>query len=68
MFISPYLNNALNSIHKRALHPIYKDYELPSDTILEKNKQKNITYFLQGISNIKPVPGKIKDIGNIKQT
>ena len=42
MFTSRYLNNALNSIHKRALHLIYNDYELPFDGILEDNKQKSI--------------------------
>ena len=41
MFTSQYLNNALNSIHKRALRLIYNDYELPFDR-LEDNKQKNI--------------------------
>ena len=35
MFTSRYLNNALNSIHKRALPLIYNDYELPFDRILE---------------------------------
>ena len=43
MFTSRYLNNALNSIHERALRLIYNDYELPFDRILEdNNKQKNI--------------------------
>ena len=43
MFTSPrYLNNALNSIHERALHLIYNDYELPFVGILEDNKQKSI--------------------------
>ena len=42
MFTSRYLNNALNSIHERALCLIYNDYELPFDRILEDNKQKSI--------------------------
>ena len=42
MFTSGYLNNALNSIHERALRLIYNDYELPFDRILEDNKQKSI--------------------------
>ena len=42
MFTSRYLNNALNSIHERALRLIYNDYELPFDRILEDNKQKSI--------------------------
>ena len=42
MFTSHYLNNALNSIHKRALRLTYNDFELPFDTILEDNKQKSI--------------------------
>ena len=42
MFTSTYLNNASNSIHKRALRLIYNDYELPFDKILENNKQKSI--------------------------
>ena len=42
MSTSRYLNNALNSIHERALRLIYIDYELPFDRILENNKQKNI--------------------------
>ena len=42
MFTSRYLNNALNSIHERALRLIYNDYELPFDRILEGNKQKSI--------------------------
>ena len=42
VFTSRYLNNALNNIHKRALHLIYNDYELPFDRILEDNKQKSI--------------------------
>ena len=42
MFTPRYLNNALNSIHERALRLIYNDYELPFDRILEANKQKNI--------------------------
>ena len=41
MFTSQYLNNALNSIHERALRLIYNDYELPFDR-LEDNKQKCI--------------------------
>ena len=40
MFTSRYLNNALNN--ERALRLIYNDYELPSDRILENNKQKSI--------------------------
>ena len=39
MSTSRYLNNALNSIHERALRLIYIDYELPFDRILENNKQ-----------------------------
>ena len=42
MFTSRYLNNALNSIHERALRLIYNDYELPFDRLLEDNKQKSI--------------------------
>ena len=42
MFTSRYLKNVLNSIHKRALHFIYNDYELPFDRILEDNKQRRI--------------------------
>ena len=42
MFTSRYLNNALNSIHKRALRLFYNDCELPFDRILEDNKQKSI--------------------------
>ena len=42
MFTSRYLNNALNSIHERALRLIYNDYELPFDRILENTKQKSI--------------------------
>ena len=42
MFISRYLNNALNSIHERALRLIYNDYEHPFDRILQDNKQKSI--------------------------
>ena len=42
MLTSRFLNNALNSIHERALSLIYNDYELPFDRILENNKQKSI--------------------------
>ena len=42
MFTSRYLNNALNSIHERALRLIYNDYELPFDRILEDNERKSI--------------------------
>ena len=42
MFTSWYLNNALNSIHERALRLIYNDYRLPFGRILEDNKQKSI--------------------------
>ena len=42
MFASRYLNNALNSIHERALCLIYNDYELSFDRILEDNKQKSL--------------------------
>ena len=42
MFTSRHLNNALNSIHEKALRLIYNDYELPFDRILEDNKQKVI--------------------------
>ena len=42
MFTSQYLNNALSSIHERALRLIYSDYGLPFDIILEDNKQKSI--------------------------
>ena len=42
MFTSRYLNNVLNSIHKRALRLTYNDFELPFDTMLEDNKQKSI--------------------------
>ena len=41
MFTSQYLNNALNSIHERALRLIYNDYEIPLDR-LEDYKQKSI--------------------------
>ena len=42
MLTSRYLNNALNSIHERALRSIYNDYELPFDGISDENKQKSI--------------------------
>ena len=42
MVTSRYLNNALNSIHERALRLIYNDYDLPFDRILEDKKQKSI--------------------------
>ena len=42
MFTSRYLNNALNSIHERALRLIYNDCEFPFDRISEDNKQKSI--------------------------
>ena len=42
MFTCRYLNNALNSIHERALRLIYNDCELPFDRILQDNKQKSI--------------------------
>ena len=42
MFTSRYLNNVLNSIHKRALRLIYIDYELPFHRI-QDNKQKKHT-------------------------
>ena len=42
MFISRYLNNALNSIHERALRLIYNDCKLPFHRILEDDKQKSI--------------------------
>ena len=42
MFTSRYLNNALNSIHERALRLIYNDYELPFDRVLDDNKQKSM--------------------------
>ena len=42
MFTSRYLNNALNSIHERALRLIYNDYEIAFGRILEDNKQKSI--------------------------
>ena len=42
MLTSRYLNNALNSIHERALHFICNNYELPFDRVLEDNKQKII--------------------------
>ena len=40
MFPSRYLNNALNSIHQRALRLIYNDNEQPFDRILEDNNLK----------------------------
>ena len=40
MFTSRYLNNALNSIHERALRLIYNDYKLHFDRILADNRQK----------------------------
>ena len=53
IFTSQYLNNALNSIHERAMYNdlfytalqeslIYNVYELPFGIILEGNKQKSI--------------------------
>ena len=42
MLTSRYLNNALSSIHERALRLIYNDYKLSFDRILEDNKQKSI--------------------------
>ena len=42
MFTSRYLNNALNSIHERALRMIYNGYEHPFDKIFESNKHKSI--------------------------
>ena len=42
MFTSRYLDNALNSIHERALRLIYNDYELPCDRILQDRNQKSI--------------------------
>ena len=42
MFTSRHLNNALNSIHERALYLIYNDCELSFDRILEDSKQKSI--------------------------
>ena len=42
MFASRFLNNALNSIHERALRLIYNDYKVPFDRILEDNNQKSI--------------------------
>ena len=42
MFTSRYLNNALNSIHERALGLIYNDYELTFDRILKDNRKKGI--------------------------
>ena len=42
MFTSQYLNNALNSIHERALYLIYNDCELSFDRILQNSKQKSI--------------------------
>ena len=53
IFTSQYLNNALNSIHERAMYNdlfytalqeslIYNVYELPFGIILEDNKQKSI--------------------------
>ena len=41
-FTSRYLNNALNSIHERALRLIYNDCKLPFHRILEDDKQKSI--------------------------
>ena len=38
MFISRYLNNALNNKHERALNLIYNDYELAFNRILKDNK------------------------------
>ena len=40
VFTSRYLNNALNSIHERALRLIYDDYKLHFDRILADNRQK----------------------------
>ena len=42
MFASQYLNNALKSIHKRALRLIYNDYEIHFERTLEESKQKGI--------------------------
>ena len=41
MFTFRYSNNALNSIHERALRLIYNDYGLPFDRILVNNKPKS---------------------------
>ena len=50
MFVSRYLNNALNSVDEQALRLIHNDYKLLSDRILEDNKpKKNIAH--QRISN-----------------
>ena len=40
MFVSRYLNNALNSVDEQALRLIHNDYKLLSDRILEDNKPK----------------------------
>ena len=67
MFTSQYLNNALNSIHERALRLIYNDYELPFDRILEDNKEKSIhqkNTELLAIEIYKFQPGLIAQIMN----
>lgn len=40
MFVSRYLNNALNSVDEQALRLIHNGYKLLSDRILEDNKPK----------------------------
>ena len=42
MFISRYLNNALNSIHEKVLRLIYNDCKISFDRILKDNKHKSI--------------------------
>ena len=42
MFTPPYLNNALNNIHERALRLVYNDHEKPFNSILAENNLKTI--------------------------
>ena len=42
MFTSPYLNNALNNIHERALRLIYNNHEKSFNSILTENNLKTI--------------------------
>ena len=50
MFTSRYLNNALSSIHERALRLIYNVYKLPFDRLLEDKKHKSMHQ-----KNIEPI-------------
>ena len=50
MFTSRYLNNALSSIHEKALRLIYNVYKLPFDRLLEDKKHKSMHQ-----KNIEPI-------------